>query len=82
LIFPDTSVISETLCKMPGHADCCAAARLEQGLALWRHRFADRLLALTHAAAFAYGDIMSALRSDRGRAITAPDGMTGGHRAG
>jgi predicted nucleic acid-binding protein len=50
------------------------AARLEQGLDLWRHRFADRIFAFTEAAALAYGDIMStALR--QGRPMTAPDGM-------
>jgi predicted nucleic acid-binding protein len=50
------------------------AARLEQGLALWRHRFVDRIFPLTETAALAYGDIMStALR--QGRPMTAPDGM-------
>jgi predicted nucleic acid-binding protein len=50
------------------------AARLEQGLASWRHRFADRIFAFTEAAALAYGDIMSAaLRHER--PMTAPDGM-------
>ena len=50
------------------------AARLEQGLDTWRHRFADRIFAFTEAAALAYGDIMStALR--QGRPMTAPDGM-------
>ena len=50
------------------------AVRLEQGLASWRHRFADRIFAFTEAAALAYGDIMStALR--QGRPMTAPDGM-------
>jgi predicted nucleic acid-binding protein len=50
------------------------AARLEQGLAAWRHRFADRIFAFTEAAALAYGEIMSgALR--QGRPMTAPDGM-------
>jgi predicted nucleic acid-binding protein len=50
------------------------AARLEQALASWRHRFADRIFAFTEAAALAYGDIMStALR--HGRPMTAPDGM-------
>lgn len=36
------------------------AARLQQGLAAWRHRFADRVFPFTEAAALAYGDIMSA----------------------
>jgi predicted nucleic acid-binding protein len=50
------------------------AARLERGLASWRHRFADRIFAFTEAAALAYGEIMStALR--QGRPMTAPDGM-------
>lgn len=50
------------------------AARLEQGLASWRHRFADRIFAFTEAAALAYGDIMSAALR-QGRPMTAPDGM-------
>jgi predicted nucleic acid-binding protein len=50
------------------------AARLEQGLSDWRHRFADRIFSFTEAAALAYGDIMStAIR--QGRPMTAPDGM-------
>ncbi|HEY3778468.1 MAG TPA: type II toxin-antitoxin system VapC family toxin [Rhizomicrobium sp.] len=50
------------------------SSRLEQGLAAWRHRFADRIFAFTEAAALACGDIMStALR--QGRPMTAPDGM-------
>ena len=50
------------------------AARLEQGLAAWRHRFADRIFPFTEAAALAYGELMSiALR--QGRPMTAPDGM-------
>lgn len=50
------------------------AAGLEQGLASWRHRFADRIFAFTEVAALAYGDIMSeALR--QGRPMSAPDGM-------
>ena len=36
------------------------AARLEKGLASWRHRFADRIFPFTEATALAYGDIMSA----------------------
>ncbi len=31
------------------------AARLEQGLAAWGHRFADRIFPFTEAAALAYG---------------------------
>jgi predicted nucleic acid-binding protein len=50
------------------------AVRLEQGLASWRHRFADRIFPFTETAALAYGDIMGgALR--QGRPMTAPDGM-------
>jgi hypothetical protein len=37
------------------------AARLEQELDSWRHRFADRIFPFTEAAALAYGDV----RSDR-----------------
>ena len=50
------------------------AARLEQGLASWRHRFADRIFPLTEAAALTYGEIMSAALR-QGRPMTAPDGM-------
>ncbi|HEY6579288.1 MAG TPA: type II toxin-antitoxin system VapC family toxin [Rhizomicrobium sp.] len=50
------------------------AARLEEGLASWRHRFADRIFAFTETAALAYGDIMSAALR-RGRPMAAPDGM-------
>ena len=50
------------------------ATRLEQGLASWRHRFADRIFPFTEAAALAYGNIMgTALR--QGRSMSAPDGM-------
>lgn len=34
------------------------AARLEQGLADWSRRFADRIFGLTESAALAYGEIM------------------------
>ena len=50
------------------------AARLERGLASWRHRFADRIFAFTEAAALAYGDIMGAAFR-QGRPMSAPDGM-------
>lgn len=50
------------------------ATRLEQGLADWRHRFADRIFGLTEEAALAYGEIMGAA-SRQGLAISAPDGM-------
>lgn len=50
------------------------AKRLEQGLADWRRRFADRIFGLTEEAALAYGAIMAdAVR--QGRAMSAPDGM-------
>jgi len=55
------------------HADP-RAARLEQGLTDWRHRFADRIFGFTEAAALAYSDIMSAA-IQKGRPMTAPDGM-------
>jgi predicted nucleic acid-binding protein len=104
LIFLDTNVISETLCKTPDRAVIAwlvrndaelalptvtiaeiafgigkirpdqGAARLKQGLAAWRHRFADRIFAFTEAAALAYGDIMSAALR-QGRPMSAPDGM-------
>lgn len=50
------------------------ATRLEQGLADWRHRFADRIFGLTEEAALAYGDIMGAA-SRQGLGMSAPDGM-------
>ena len=50
------------------------AARPEQGLASWRHRFADRIFPLTEGAAIAYGDIMSAALR-QGPPMTAPSGM-------
>ena len=50
------------------------AARLEQGLASWRHRFADRIFPFTETAALAYGEIMSEAHR-RGRPMSAPDGM-------
>ncbi len=50
------------------------AKRLEEGLASWRQRFADRIFPFTEASVLAYGDIMSeALR--QGRPMTVPDGM-------
>ena len=50
------------------------AVRLEQGLADWRHRFADRIFGLTEEAALAYGEIMGAA-SRLGLGMSAPDGM-------
>jgi predicted nucleic acid-binding protein len=50
------------------------AARLEQGLSDWRHRFADRIFGLTEEAALAYGDIMGAAFR-QGLGMSAPDGM-------
>ncbi len=50
------------------------ALRLEQGLADWRRRFADRIFGLTEEAALAYGEIMG--RAARhGTSMSAPDGM-------
>lgn len=50
------------------------AARLEHGLADWRHRFAGRIFGLTEEAALAYGEIMGdAFR--QGIGMSAPDGM-------
>ncbi len=34
------------------------ASRLDQGLADWRRRFADRIFGVTEEAALAYGEIM------------------------
>lgn len=50
------------------------AVRLEQGLADWRRRFADRIFGLTESAALAYGEIMAAAVR-QGRPMSAPDGM-------
>jgi predicted nucleic acid-binding protein len=50
------------------------AARLEQGLAHWRHRFADRIFGFTEEAALAYGEIMGSA-SRQGAGMSAPDGM-------
>lgn len=50
------------------------AVRLEQGLADWRRRFADRIFGLTENAALAYGEIMGAAVR-QGRPMSAPDGM-------
>ena len=50
------------------------AERLEQGLADWRRRFADRIFSLTEEAALAYGEIMGAA-ARQGRGMSAPDGM-------
>lgn len=50
------------------------ARRLQQGLADWRQRFADRIFGLTEEAAIAYGEIMGAA-SRQGRLMSAPDGM-------
>lgn len=49
-------------------------ARLERGLADWRHRFAGRIFGLTEEAALAYGEIM-ATASCQGVGMSAPDGM-------
>jgi predicted nucleic acid-binding protein len=50
------------------------ALRLEQGLADWRRRFADRIFGLTEEAALAYGDIMGTA-ARQGHGMSAPDGM-------
>lgn len=50
------------------------APRLQQGLAAWRQRFADRIFGLTEEAAMAYAEIMG-MASRQGRAMSAPDGM-------
>jgi predicted nucleic acid-binding protein len=50
------------------------AVRIEQGLADWRHRFADRIFGLTEEAALAYGEIMGAA-CRQGLGMSAPDGM-------
>jgi predicted nucleic acid-binding protein len=50
------------------------AVRLDQGLAEWRRRFADRIFGFTEDAALAYGELMGeAVR--QGRPMSAPDGM-------
>ncbi len=50
------------------------AIRIDQGLAEWRRRFADRIFGFSEDAAMAYGELMGeAVR--RGRPMSAPDGM-------
>lgn len=43
------------------------AARLEQRLSEWRHRFADRMFGLTEEAALDYGELMGRQRGKDGR---------------
>ena len=50
------------------------AIRLEQGLADWRRRFANRIFAFTEKAALAYGEIMG-VAFRQGSGMSAPDGM-------
>jgi predicted nucleic acid-binding protein len=56
------------------------AARLEQGLAEWRRRFADRIFGFTEAAALTYGDIIGGA-ARQGRPMSAPDGYDRGDSA-
>lgn len=50
------------------------AARLEQKLSEWRHRFADRIFGLTEEAALDYGELMGAAKR-QGRPMSTADGM-------
>jgi predicted nucleic acid-binding protein len=50
------------------------AARLSEGLAAWRRRFADRIFGLTEEAALAYGELMGTA-ARQGLSMSAPDGM-------
>lgn len=50
------------------------AARLEQRLSEWRHRFADRIFGLTEEAALDYGELMGAAKR-QGRPMSTADGM-------
>ena len=50
------------------------ASRLDEGLAAWRRRFADRIFGLTEEAALAYGELMGAA-TRQGLSMSAPDGM-------
>lgn len=50
------------------------AERLENGLADWRRRFADRIFGFTEEAALAYGEIMAGALK-QGRTMSTPDGM-------
>jgi predicted nucleic acid-binding protein len=50
------------------------AARLDEGLAAWRRRFADRIFGLTEEAALAYGELMGGA-TRQGLSMSAPDGM-------
>jgi predicted nucleic acid-binding protein len=53
--------------------DRCAV-RLNEGLAAWRRRFADRIFGFTEEAALAYGELMGAA-GRQGLSMSAPDGM-------
>lgn len=50
------------------------AGRLTRGLAEWRERFADRILAFNKRAAMTYGEIMGRA-AQAGRPMSIPDGM-------
>jgi predicted nucleic acid-binding protein len=50
------------------------ASRLDEGLAAWRRRSADRIFGLTEEAALAYGELMGAA-TRQGLSMSAPDGM-------
>ncbi len=50
------------------------AARLEQRLSEWRHRFADRMFGLTEEAALDYGELMGSAKR-QGRPMSTADGM-------
>lgn len=50
------------------------ATRLEQGLADWRRRFADKIFGFTEKAALAYGEITGEA-TRHGFGMSAPDGM-------
>ena len=50
------------------------AERLSRGLAEWRERFADRILAFNERAAMTYGEIMGR-GAQAGRPMAIPDGM-------
>ncbi|AUX79250.1 type II toxin-antitoxin system VapC family toxin [Sinorhizobium fredii] len=69
-----TVTIAEIACGIQKIMPDQRAERLQQGLADWRQRFADRIFGLTEEAAMAYGEIMGTA-SRQGRVMSAPDGL-------
>ncbi|GES49659.1 ribonuclease VapC [Rhizobium sp. NBRC 114257] len=69
-----TVAIAEIVFGIQKSAPDQRAARLEQRLSEWRHRFADRIFGLTEEAALDYGELMGAAKR-QGRPMSTADGM-------